>query len=316
MGERAEHGSVLRLALLLAGAGVAASVASIGAAIASVHRSSAATGRVDLAGIPFSYPRLNAAAWLLLGLALLAAIAIAIALHAALRQRLAYRGLLGRLEILGQLSNRPSVQVIADPRPQAFCAGYLRPKVYVSQAAVDLLREDELEAVIAHEQHHRLARDPLRLACGRILPHALFFVPALRALFTRYADLAELNADGAAVRASGGPAPLASALLTFEASGAGIEADRVDALLGRHMTWRPPRWPIAVSLCSLLSLSVLVWTASQGASAWATFNLPFLSSQPCLLMLTLLPLLAVAVLRSATAHRAAAPRQPGLFKRP
>lgn len=305
MRKRSEHGSVLRMALVLASAGGAALVASIGAAIASIHHSSAATGRVDVAGIPFSYPRLNAAAWVLLGLALVAVIVIAIALRAAVRQRRSYRRLLDRLEILGQLSARSAVHVIADPRPQAFCAGYLRPSVYISQTALDLLSEDELDAVIAHEQHHRLARDPLRLACGRILAQALFFVPALRPLFTRYADLAELNADGAAVRASGGPAPLASALLAFEASGAGIPPERVDALLGERVCRRRPWWLVAGSVCSVLSLGALVWTTSEGASAWATFNLPFVTSQPCLAMLTLLPLLVITVLRSATASRAA-----------
>lgn len=304
MRKRSEHGSVLRLALVLASAGGAASIASIGTAIASIHHSSAATGRVDVAGIPFSYPRLNAAAWILLGLALIAVIVIAIALRAVVRQHRAYRRLLDRLEILGQLSPRSTVQVIADPRPQAFCAGYLRPSVYISQAALDLLSEAEVEAVIAHEQHHRLARDPLRLACGRILAQALFFIPALRALFTRYADLAELNADGAAVSLSGGPAPLASALLAFEASGAGIPPERVDALLGQRVSWRPPRWLVAGSVCSVLSLGVLIWATSEGASAWATFNLPFLTSQPCLAMLTLLPLLAIVALRGAASRAA------------
>jgi hypothetical protein len=302
--KRWEHASVLRLALVLAAAGGAASAASIGAAIAAVHRSSAETGRVDIGGIPFSYPRLNAAALILLGLALIAMAAIVTALRAWLRQRRAYRGLFDRLEILGQLSSRPSVQVIADPRPLAFCAGYLRPRVYISQAAVDVLGKDELEAVIAHEQHHRLSRDPLRLACGRILTQALFFIPALRALFTRYSDLAELNADGAAVRASGGAAPLASALLTFEASGAGIPPERVDALLGERSGWRLPWGLMAASLCSLSGLSVLVWATSEGATAWATFNLPFLSAQPCLAMVTVLPLLVFGVLRWAAARRA------------
>jgi Zn-dependent protease with chaperone function len=305
---RPEHGSVLKLALMLAVAGGAASAASIGAAITSIHHSSAATGRVDLAGIPFSYPRVNAAAWILLGLALLAVIAIAIALRAWLRQRRAYQGLLDHLQILGPLNSRASIQVIADPRPQAFCAGYLRPRVYISQAALELLGKEELDAVIAHEQHHQKVRDPLRFASGRILAQALFFVPALRALFTRYADLAELSADGAAVRASGGPAPLASALLTFEASGAGIPPERVDALLGHPTTWRPPWGMMAASLTSLLGLGALVWTTSQGASAWATFNLPFLSSQPCLAMLTVMPLLIVAGLRWRAARRATHPR--------
>ena len=49
---------------------------------------------------------------------------------------------------------------------------------------------------------------------------------------------------------------------------------------------------IAASLALLSVLIVLVWRASGVASAGATFNLPLVSSQPCMLMLALLPLLA------------------------
>ena len=298
---------VLPLALGLAGAGGVASAAPVGAAIASFHHASAATGSINLAGIPFSYPKLNAAAWILLGLALIGLSAIAGAVWALLRQRSAYRGFLTRVEVVGQLSEHPSIQVIADPRPQAFCAGYLRPRIYISQAALDLLTQDELDAVLAHEHHHRRVRDPLRLACGRILSQALFFVPALRALFHRYADLAELNADGAAVRAgAGGRAALASALLAFDGSGAGISPDRVDSLLGQRVAWRRPWWLFTASLGSLSSLISLTWGASQAASARATFNLPFVSSQPCLAMLTVLPLLGTLTIlgRRVAARRA------------
>ncbi len=37
--------------------------------------------------------------------------------------------------------------------------------------------DEELRAVLAHEQEHRRMRDPLRLAIGRILCEALFFLP-------------------------------------------------------------------------------------------------------------------------------------------
>lgn len=280
---------MLPLALGLATAAAAASVAPVGAAIASVHRASAATVRLDVAGLRFSYPRLNAAGWILLGLALIGGSAIAVGLRASLRQHRAYRRFLARLEIVGHLAERPTVMVIADPRPQAFCAGYLRPRVYVSEAAIALLTADELEAVLAHEQHHRRVRDPLRFACGRILSQGLFFVPALRALFGRYADLAELHADGAAVRAgAGGRAALAAALLAFEACGAGVSPERVDSLLGRPVGWRRPWGQVGASLGSLTVLIALTWGASQTASARATFNLPLASGQPCLAMLIIL----------------------------
>jgi Zn-dependent protease with chaperone function len=302
--------TVLQLALFLAGAGAVASAAPVGAAIASVHRAYAAVGRLRLVGVAFSYPRLNAPAWVLLGLALIGASAIAVALRAALRQRRAYRRFLARVEVVGRLGDRAEVQVIADPRPQAFCAGYLRPTVYISQTALELLGDEELEAVLAHEHYHRRVRDPLRFACGRILGRALFFVPALAILFRRYIDLTELNADGAAVRAgAGGRAALASALLAFENSGVGISPERVDSLLGHPVAWRRPWWLLAASLGSVLSLIALTWGASQAASARATFNLPFVSAQPCLVMLTTLPLLGVLVVLARRVARRRAGRR-------
>jgi Peptidase family M48 len=289
---RMRHPTVLQLALFLAAAGAAASAAPVGAAVASIHRAYAVVGSLRLAGVAFSYPRLNAAAWVLVGLALIGSSAMAIAVRAVLRQRSAYRRFLATVAVVGRLGERAGVHVIADARPQAFCAGYLRPTVYISQGALELLSDDELEAVLAHEHHHRRLRDPLRFACGRILGGALFFVPALRVLFRRYADVTELNADSAAVRtAAGGRAALASALLAFDSSGVGISPERVDSLLGHPVVWRRPWWLLAASFGSVSCLITLTWGASQAASARATFNLPFVSSQPCLVMLTVLLLL-------------------------
>jgi Peptidase family M48 len=283
---------------------------AVGAAIGSVRHVSVVAHYIDVLGVRLSYPVLNGAEWLLLGLAALGATAGALVVSACWRQRAEYRKFLDQLEIIGRLEGYPSVKVIADPRPQAFCAGYLCPTVYVSQRAVDLLSEAELGAVLAHEYHHRKVRDPLRLACGRILGRALFFMPVLRPLSARYADLAELSADRAAVHASAGDqGPLASALLVFDASAppgvSGISSERVDSLLGVPVRWRPPWWLTAVSLSSLLSLGVLIWRTSEVASAHATFDLPLLSSTPCIVISILLPLLACATIarRRATSHR-------------
>jgi hypothetical protein len=46
---------------------------------------------------------------------------------------------------------------------------------------------------------------------------------------------------------------------------------------------------IAVSLAVLCGMVVLVWRASATAAAHASFNLPAVSSQPCVLVLALLP---------------------------
>ena len=308
------RGRVFWLAVAFGTGGLAAAAVAVGTALASVHRVSIGTGHLDVAGLPLSYPDLNAAEWLLIGLAAAGAIAIAIACRAIWRQRSAYRNFLGALEVIGRLDGHPTVGVIADSRPEAFCAGYLRPRVYISKGALELLTIPQLEAVLAHEHHHQLVRDPLRFAVGRILARALFFVPVLRPLVARDADLAEMNADGAAVRASAGrQGPLASALLVFDATAppgvSGISSARVDSLLGEPLQWRLPLWLMAASLTGLAALSVVIWQVSGLASARVTFNLPFLSSRPCVAVMLLVPLLGSVAAVRRRARTSAVPRR-------
>jgi hypothetical protein len=135
----------------------------------------------------------------------------------------------------------------------------------------------------------------------------------LASLRDRYSDLAEERADDAAVRAAGDSAPLASALLAFDAAApggaSGISPGRVDSLLGRPAGWQLPSSLAAFSLATLSVLTVLVWRASAAASAHATFNLPLVSSQPCMLVLALIPILGYA-LAVSTRRRVIRPNQP------
>jgi hypothetical protein len=198
------------------------------------------------------------------------------------------------------------VSVIDAGTPLAFCAGWLRPRVYVSTAALERLSAAELRAVLAHEHHHLALRDPLRLAVGRVLCQALFFLPVLRPLHDRYGEVAELTADAAAVAATGGAAaPLASAMLAFGASESGdvvgISPGRVDSLLGRPAAWRLPWLLLMTALVTFAAVLGLVWRASGSASVQATLNLPIASSQPCVLVLALVPVLAC--LAGAVARR-------------
>jgi Zn-dependent protease with chaperone function len=302
------HRHVFTLALALGIGGLLLASAAITTAIASVHHGPASSRPILVAGLHFTYPNLNGAAALLLALAATGAAAIVLGLRACWRQIRGYRSLVARIGVVQPLDKDPRVNVIADPLPQAFCAGYLRPRVYVSGRTVELLTEAELHAVLAHEHHHRQVRDPLRLAYARILSEAVFFLPVLRSLSERYAELAELSADHAAVAASAGEAaPLASALLAFDESGppgaAGISSERVDTLLGEPIHWRLPPWLLAASLGLLSGMSALVWFVSGAASAHATFALPILSSQPCVVLMTIVPLGGCACILGRSARR-------------
>lgn len=56
--------------------------------------------------------------------------------------------------------------VFAHESPDAFCAGLLRPRVYLSSTAVESVEDSELAAVIEHESHHCRRCDPLRILLG------------------------------------------------------------------------------------------------------------------------------------------------------
>jgi Peptidase family M48 len=297
------HRYVFGLAAALSACALGVTAATITTTLASVHRASAGPRQVVLAGIRFTYPTVNGAEALLFVLAMSAAAVIATIIRAAWRQIRAHRRFAAVLEPVESLDRDPRVGVIQDPRPQAFCAGYLRPAVYVSRRAVELLSDSELDAVLAHEHHHRRVRDPLRIACGRVLSQALFFVPVLKPLCDRYADVAELSADRAAVRASAGrEAPLASALLAFDDNAPpgtnGISPERVDSLLGQPTRWRLPAWLLAGSVTVLAALTVVIWWISESAHAHATLNLPIVSSRPCLVLMSIVP--AAGCLRALT----------------
>jgi Zn-dependent protease with chaperone function len=248
----------------------------------------------------FTYPSANVAAVVVLVLAALGVLVVSQLTWAAVCEVRAQRRFARAIA-----ARRPrtygGVVVVDDDRPQAFCAGIVRPRIYVSTGTLRRLRPDELEAVLAHEEHHRRRRDPLRIAVARMLGHALFFVPVLRRLSDRYCAMAELAADAAAVRTTrGGGATLASALLRFSASShpraaVGIAPERVDHLLGRTPSWRLPGALLVTGTATVLTLSVLAWQVGRMAIVHATFDLPFLSSRPCVMALALVPGLLAAV---------------------
>lgn len=288
---------VYRLQLALGAAGLGASVLVLATAVSAVHIEPEAAHRLDVAGLALTYPAINVAAVLLLALAALGAAVLLVTVRAAWRQLRAHRRLVRTLPVIGPLPGHPAVAVIDVAAPLAFCAGWLRPRVYVSTEVLARLSESELRAVLAHEQHHEALRDPLRLAVSRVLCQALFFLPVLRLLHDRYADVAELTADAAALDAiDGAPAPLAAAMLAVATTGAGdvvgISPARVDSLLGQPRAWRLPRLLLIAALATLGALIALAWRADGHASFHTSLNLPIVSSQPCVLVLALVPVLA------------------------
>jgi hypothetical protein len=189
---------------------------------------------------------------LLISLALFDLYALVRALCSIWRGAAAHRRVAARMPVCGErvIAGR-HVLVVPGARPLAFCAGLLRPAVYVSTGALERLGEAELAAVVAHEAHHAARRDPLRILVARAIGDAY----SLGALPRRERALAELAADEAVVR-SRGAAPLASALLAFPAEA--IAPERVDRLVGDVPRHQVPRSLVAVAGAVIAALLLLI----------------------------------------------------------
>lgn len=140
---------------------------------------------------------------------------------------------------LYRLGLQGQVDVIAAARPVAFTYGWCAPRICLSQALLQLLAPDALEAVLRHERHHLRRRDPLRLAIVRALAAGAFVVPALRDVHAHSLTLLELAADAAAMAPPHGRGPLARALYAFVRSGrdSGVPAMGRAASTGGPSLW-------------------------------------------------------------------------------
>lgn len=295
----------------------------LGLALAAVAVGSLATATaLALTSVDFRAPDFNMVvaacrtalspfvSWPALAVAMLGAVSLAtlfLGVRSIIRQGVDGRRYLSRLRIVEPLGmDRMRVFFVDDDRPQAFCAGLVRPRVYVSTAALVALDDDELRAVLAHERHHQRRRDPLRLLVVQALGDALFFMPVLRRLRERYAILAELAADEAAVSAAGSRSALASALLTFGERPnshvvVGIAPERVDHLLGDRARWELPASLFAGALVTLGGL-VAIGAAASSSSA-AGMSLPFVLAQLCTVAMTAFPAVLGAGLLVASTRR-------------
>ncbi len=168
----------------------------------------------------------NDRAALLAPLTLLVLIAVSLGLggRALVRQAIASRVLSRRVralattapEVLARTARQTGLGgrvVLVDAGDSfSFVYGVVTPRVAVSRGLLERATDEELHAVLEHERYHVRNIDPLKAALVRVLSEALFILPALESLRTRYVAGRELAADRRAV-ALCGRRPLAGALL-------------------------------------------------------------------------------------------------------
>jgi len=106
-----------------------------------------------------------------------------------------------------------NIRIFASGKPECFCAGFLKPQIYISTAAAGALSDNELAAVLAHEQYHQQAKHPLTGALVHAVASALWFLPIVRDFEKRWLAAKEVAADAAAQNGRDGKISLVSALV-------------------------------------------------------------------------------------------------------
>jgi len=147
------------------------------------------------------------------------------------------------------------IECVRGGSPVAFCAGIVRPTVFISEAAVAGLSDSELLAVLHHEADHARRHEPLSRAARTAAAEVLTFLPIVGWWSERQIALSELSADAAAERMVGRSA-LAGALLVMTgpaiplAAFVGHAELRARRLLG--ITIEEPKPPPAIWAASLV----------------------------------------------------------------
>ena len=163
------------------------------------------------------------------------------------------------------------VRLCEDDRFFCCCAGFVYPKVILSQGMLELLDEAELTAVLAHEAAHVRHRDPARALAVRCAANALFYLPLARHLAKKALVASELGADSAAANVAGQTA-LIRALLDVlgkvrPALGTVTEMASLESLDSRIEALRTKVLPRArpKTVVLIVSLSALATLAFLGA---------------------------------------------------
>ncbi|MBN7798738.1 M56 family metallopeptidase [Parahaliea mediterranea] len=212
-----------------------------------------------------------------IGLIGLTAVVLAVALALAQRNLLQNHR---RLLLLRHLSRRGlgrHWRLVDSERPLAWCAGILRPQVYISRGLLATLNGEQLQAVLLHEQAHLQRRDNLRAA---LLQWATVFWPprARRRLWRDLRQATEAACDQVAAAGADRADLVASAIARLsqaEPTGAAAPTARAgrdcdtDALLQRLEKLRSPQQAGAVAVGSWLMISLLAASQVVGLSVAA-----------------------------------------------
>lgn len=105
------------------------------------------------------------------------------------------------------------ITVVRSSAPMAFAMGLVRPRIVISTGLIDMLDEQELQAVIYHERFHQMHGDPLKTFLLSLAASVMWYLPILKSSQHNYKIIREVLADKYAIGKQGASVYLGGALL-------------------------------------------------------------------------------------------------------
>lgn len=135
-----------------------------------------------------------------------------------------------------------NIFIVHSKKVDAFSAGVLKPRIYISEALFKNFDKQELNSVIQHEMYHCQSADPLRKLVADLIKGALPYFPLKASIFANYEVLSELAADNYAQNKVESKKSVVSALSKMldlnnpglNITGFGLRNDRIHILLGQE----------------------------------------------------------------------------------
>ncbi len=115
-------------------------------------------------------------------------------------------------ELLLRVGLKDKVSILDSANSLSFCAGFLSPHIYISQAIVDSFTSEQLEALLLHEKQHLDNYDPIKTLISRLFATVLFLIPFLEDILNGYLVEKEIAADQKAIHIQGHNRGIAGAL--------------------------------------------------------------------------------------------------------
>lgn len=103
-------------------------------------------------------------------------------------------------DIIKNIGLEEKVNIIKANDTFAFCLGLKHPNIYISTSMINKLNQEELIAVLKHEEYHLNNHDSLTMMIASVV-HSLFpFFPLISDLIDKYRIEREVKADAFAVK--------------------------------------------------------------------------------------------------------------------